>query len=153
MTHLDIWNTNYGQMKGRELNLQFDFQPLKVGNRSDFLACKWCAIYRWKILNKGYNFALSLISIGGWHTKLWDPKVVRVPGKNAIWMWPLWRSIEYTIRVKVMVSPKSGPWWISWVRICMWLILARKMLQQCNNQLVGWFCVGLCEWISVLLFF
>jgi hypothetical protein len=39
MTHLDIWNTNYGQKKGQESNWEFDSWPLKVGNRPDFLAC------------------------------------------------------------------------------------------------------------------
>ncbi len=28
---------------------------------------------------QGYNFALNLISIGGFHTKLWGPKVAGVP--------------------------------------------------------------------------
>jgi hypothetical protein len=42
-------------------------------------------------LNKGYNFALDLISIGGLHTKLWAPKLgfpshLGVPWQNAIWM-------------------------------------------------------------------
>jgi len=32
ITHLDIWNTSYGQKKGRESNWQFDFWPLKVRN-------------------------------------------------------------------------------------------------------------------------
>ncbi len=31
MTHLDIWNTSYGQKKSRESNWQFDSQSLKVG--------------------------------------------------------------------------------------------------------------------------
>jgi hypothetical protein len=31
MTHLDIWNTSYGQKKGRESNWQFDFRPQKMG--------------------------------------------------------------------------------------------------------------------------
>jgi len=35
--------------------------------------------YCWKALDKGYNFALELISIGGLHTKLWGPKVVKIP--------------------------------------------------------------------------
>jgi len=30
ITHLDIWNTSYGQKKGRKSNWQFDPQPLKV---------------------------------------------------------------------------------------------------------------------------
>jgi len=35
MSHLDICSTSYGKKKGRELNCQFDFWPLKVGNRPD----------------------------------------------------------------------------------------------------------------------
>jgi len=30
--------------------------------------------------------------------------------RKAIWMWAPWRGPEYTIRGKVVVSPKSGPW-------------------------------------------
>jgi len=52
MTHLDIWNTSYGQKKGQESNWQFDSRPLKVGNRPDFLVCKWCATYRWKAFDE-----------------------------------------------------------------------------------------------------
>jgi hypothetical protein len=46
------------------------------------------ATYRWKTLDKGYNFALDLISIGGMHTKLWDSKVVGVPILGT----PTWES-------------------------------------------------------------
>ncbi len=45
MTHLDIWNTSYGQKRGRESNWQFDSRPLKVRNRPDFLAWRWRATY------------------------------------------------------------------------------------------------------------
>jgi hypothetical protein len=79
MTHLDTSNTSYGQKKGQESNCQFDFRPLKVDNQPDFLACTWRATYRWKALDKGYNFSLDLISIEGLNTKLWGPKVARVP--------------------------------------------------------------------------
>jgi len=79
MTHFDIWNTSYGQKKVRESNCQFDSRPLKVRNRPNFLAFRWHATYLWKVFNEGYNFASNLISIRGLHTKLWDPKVVRVP--------------------------------------------------------------------------
>jgi hypothetical protein len=40
--------------------------------------CKWRATYSWKDLNKGYNFALDFTSIGGFHAKLWAPKVTKV---------------------------------------------------------------------------
>ncbi len=75
MTHLDTQNTSYGQNKGQESNWQFDSQLVKVRNRRDFLACRWCAAYHQKDLEKGYNFALDIISIGGLQTKLWGPKV------------------------------------------------------------------------------
>jgi hypothetical protein len=53
MTHLDIWNTSYGQKKGQESNRQFDSRPLKVKNLPDSLAFRWRATYRCKALDKG----------------------------------------------------------------------------------------------------
>jgi hypothetical protein len=46
---------------------------------------RWCVTYRWKALDKVYNFALGFISIEGLHAKLWAPKiaealVVRISG-------------------------------------------------------------------------
>jgi hypothetical protein len=145
MTNLDIWNTSYGQKKGLESNWQFDSQSLKVRNRPIFLAWRWCATYHCKDLDKGYNFDSDLILIGGLYTKLWGPKVAGVsilgifPRKKAIWMWASRRGAKYTIRGKVMASPKSGPWWVLWVRICPWFILAPKMFPQGTNQFVVWF--------------
>jgi hypothetical protein len=37
--------------------------------------------------------------------------------RKAIWMQALWRVTEYTIRGKVVASPKSGPWWVLCVRV------------------------------------
>jgi hypothetical protein len=48
MTHLDIWNTSYGEKKGWEFNWQFDSQSLKVRNCHKFLTCRCLATYRWK---------------------------------------------------------------------------------------------------------
>jgi len=156
MTHLDIWNTSYGQKKGWESNWQFDSWPLKVKNGPDFLTCSWCATYHWKSFDEGYNFAFDIISIRSLHTKLWGPKVAKVPTlrilgvpkQNAIWMWASWRSTEYTIRGKVVASPKSRPWWVLWIKVCMWLVLTPKVLQLCTNQFVVWFCAGSCDWLS-----
>ncbi len=86
--------------------------------------CKQHATYRWKAFNDGYNFALDLIAIRGLHKKLCAYKAVRiltvgissrdshlgVQGQKTIWMWPPWRGAEYTIRGKVVASPKSEPW-------------------------------------------
>jgi len=52
IAHLDIWNTSYGQKKGRESNCQFDSRPEKVGNPPDLLGCRWRATYRWKPLEE-----------------------------------------------------------------------------------------------------
>jgi hypothetical protein len=35
----------------------------------------------------------------------------------AIWMWVPWRVTEYTIRGKVVASPKSGSCWVLCVRV------------------------------------
>jgi hypothetical protein len=59
-----------------------------------------------------------------------------VPWQKAIWMWPSWRVIEYTIRGKVVASPKFELWWVLWVRVCSWFVLAPKVLQLCINHLV-----------------
>jgi hypothetical protein len=164
MTHLDIWNISYGQKKGRESNWQFDSRPLKVKNRSNFLACRWHATYRWKALDEGYDFVLDLISIGGLHTKIWAPKLwesqlwefrdshLGVLGQNVIWVLVPWPSTKYTIRGKVVASPKSRSWWVLWVRICPWLVLTSKVFQMCTNQLIVWFVqVRVNEWLLVIL--
>jgi hypothetical protein len=47
-------------------------------------------------------------------SRLWefqDPHL-GVPGQNAIWMWASWRGNKYTIKGKVVASPKYGPWWV-----------------------------------------
>jgi hypothetical protein len=62
-------------IKGPGVKLSINSRPLKVGNRPNFLACKWRATYCLKFFVEGYNFASDLISIGGLHTKLWTPKV------------------------------------------------------------------------------
>jgi hypothetical protein len=48
--------------------------------------------------------------------------------KKAIWMWASWRGIEYTVRGKVVTSPKSRPRWVLWVQVYSWLVLAPKVL-------------------------
>ncbi len=79
IVHLDIWNRSYGQKKGRESNCQFNSQPEKVENKPNLLSCRGCATYRWKALDKSYNFALDRIAIRGLLVKLWGSKVAGVP--------------------------------------------------------------------------
>jgi hypothetical protein len=124
--------------------------------RLNFLACRWHAIYHWKACDEGYNFALDLISIRSLNINLWAHKVARVqtlgisrlplgsPGQNAIWVLVPCLGTEYTIRGKVVASPKSGPWWVLWVRVCPSLVLAPKVFQLCIKQLVVWCYANLC---------
>jgi hypothetical protein len=147
-----IRNTSYDQKNDRESNWQFDSRPLKVGNRPDFLAWNWRAIYHWKALDRGYNFALDLIAIEGLHVKLWGPKVVEVPvvgisgfplrsprTKCHLDVVPVGRRKEYYKgegdgfpQVRAMVSLMSPS--------CPWLVLAPKVFQLCTNHLVLAFC-------------
>jgi hypothetical protein len=62
-----------------------------------------------------------------------------VPKQNDIWMLDPWPSTKNTIREKVVVSPKSGLWWILWIRFCSCLVCAPKVFQLCINQLVVYF--------------
>jgi hypothetical protein len=87
-------------------------------------------------------------NFGNFGTPTWESR-----DKNAIWMLVSWPSIEYTIRGKVMASPKSGPWWVLWIWVCPWFVLAPKVLKLCTNQLVVWFCAGSCEWLKCLSIF
>jgi hypothetical protein len=164
MTHLDIWNTSYGEKKGRKSNWQFDSRPLKVENRPDSLACGWCATYHSKAFNEGYNFALNFILFGGLYIKWYAPKVTEVPTLGISGLRDgspitkchlgagLGLGTKYTIRGKVVASLKSKLWWILWVRGCMWLVQTSKMLQLCSNQLVFGF-VQVCVSSWCLSFF
>jgi hypothetical protein len=83
IAHLDIWNTSYGQKKGRESNSResasFDSRRLKVMNRPEILGYRERATYRWKGLDEIYNFASDRIAIRGLLAKLWGSKVPGVP--------------------------------------------------------------------------
>ncbi len=91
MTHLDIWNTSYGQKKGQKSNWQFDSRPLKFKNLPNFLMCRWCATNCWNFFDEGYNFASDFISIEGIHTKLWGPKTCKSPNFGNFEI-PIWKS-------------------------------------------------------------
>jgi hypothetical protein len=145
--------------------VKFDSRPLKVDNRPDFLTCRWLATYRWKALNEGYNFASDLISIGGLHIKLCGPKVAGVPtlGISAL----PFGSPRTKCHLDANPVPKhivyykgeGGGFPQFWAVVslvnssCPWLVLTPKVLQLNTNQLVIWFCAGLCEWLNFLSFF
>jgi hypothetical protein len=157
ITHLDIWNTSYGQKKGRESNWQFDSWPLKVGNWPNFLVCRWRATYHWKSFDEGYNFTLDLVSIGGLHTKLWGSKVTGVLTLAILGlslMNPRTKShldVGLVERHKVYYKGEGGGFHRVWAVVslvnpsCLWLVLTPKVLQLCTITTLCWFCTGLCE--------
>jgi hypothetical protein len=161
MTHLNISNTSYGQKKGQELNCQFDSWPLKVGNCPDFLAFRWHDTYRWKVLDKGYNFFLNLILIGSFHTKLWAPKVTKVPTLGILRLplgspetkWHLGATPIVRHRVYYKGEGDGFPQiWAVVNLVSPWLLVVcpcTKMFQLCTNQFVIWFAqVCVSKWIS-----
>jgi len=127
-------------------------------SREFFHAWKWRATYRWKALNKGYNFALDLISIRGLHAKLWCPKVAKVL-TLAISGLPLWNprtkshlDVGPVERCRVYYKGEGGGF--SQVQavvslvcpFCPWFGLAPKVFQLCTNHLVWVFCRSV--WVS-----
>jgi hypothetical protein len=70
-----------------------------------------------------------------------------VRGQNDVWVLVLWAGTKYTIKGKVVVSPKFKLWWVLWIWICSWLVLTLKMFQLYTNQIVIWFCASSCEWV------
>jgi hypothetical protein len=87
-------------------------------------------------------------------SQLWEfqDSHLRVQGQNAIWVLVPRPGTEYTIRGKVVASPKSISWSVLWIWVCPWLVLTPKVLELCTNQLVVWFCAGL-KVIDCLSFF
>jgi hypothetical protein len=75
-----------------------------------------------------------------------------VSRQNDIWVLVPWLGTKYTIWGKVVVSPKSGPWWVLWVCVCSWFVHEPKMLKLRTNQLVVWFVqVHVSNWLLITL--
>jgi hypothetical protein len=158
IAHSDIWNTSYGQKKGRESNYQFDSRPQKVKNRLNLLSCRGRATYLWKALDKSYNFALDHTSIGGLFAKLWGSKVAGVPN-GGISELPLGSPgkkshLDVASMESCRVYYKGEGGGFPQVRAvvslecpcCLWLVLALKVLQLCTNHFVCVMCRSV--WVS-----
>jgi len=146
-THLKhkLWPID---MSGIKLAIWFLTIKSRESPRFPFVqvACDILLESSWKGLEFYFNPHFNRRSI----RKIMGPQSHGSPNfGNVIWMWASWSGTKYTIRGKVVASPKSGSWWVLWVRVCPWFILAPKVFQLCTNQLVVWFCVGPCEWLNV----
>ncbi len=81
-----------------------------------------------------------------WESQLgrfWDSHL-GVLEQKAIWMWGSWPTTKYTIRRKVVVSPKSRLWSV----LCVCVTRGLSQHQRCSNYalttLCG-FCASPCE--------
>ncbi len=90
-------------------------------------------------------------SFGNFEIPTWEfqDSHLGVLGQNDIWVLVSWLGIKYTIKGKVMVSPKFGLWWILWVRVCLWLVHAPK----CYNYTLFNLLFGLCRSMWVIELF
>jgi len=158
IAHLNIWNTSYGQKKGRESNCQFDSRPQKVGNRPDLLSYKGRATYHWKALDESYNFASDLIVIRGLLAKLWGSKITGVPF-GAISGLPFGSpgkkshlDVASVESYRVYYKGEGGDFPQVWAMVslvcpcCPWLVLAPRVFQLCTNHFVWVVCRPV--WVS-----
>jgi hypothetical protein len=158
IAHLDIWNTSYGQKKGRESNCEFDSRPQKLGNRPDLLSCRGRATYCSKALDENYNFASDHIAIRGLLAKLWGSKVAGV-SFGAISGFPLGSprknshlDVASVESYKVYYKGEGGgfPQVRAVVSLvcpcCPWLVLTPRVLQLCTNHFVWVVCKPV--WVS-----
>jgi len=141
-------HTSYGQTKGQKSNWQFDFRPLKIKNRPNFLTCRWRVTHRWKALDEGYNFSLNIISIKVLHAKLWAPKVAKVPivGISKLPLGNLETKCHLDVglveRHSVYYKGKGGsfPQVRAMVNLvsssCPWFVLTLKVFILCTNHLM-----------------
>ncbi len=114
IAHLNIWNINYGQKKGRESNCQFDSRPEEVRNRPEILGSRreLQLCFKPHFDPRSARKVMGLQSLGSPVVRDFGTPTRESRERKAIWMWAPWRGPEYTIRGKVVASPKSGPWWI-----------------------------------------
>jgi len=121
---------------------------------------RWRATYRWKTLDKGYNFSLDLISIGGLHKKLWASKVARIQISRISGL-STWESqdklgVDHVAKHKEYYKGEGGGFpqvWavvslVSFVFACDW-----SVHQKCSNYALTNLLFSLCKstWIIDLL--
>jgi len=90
--------------------LSADNVPHTVGKLSTRATTLLQTALRFKLFSQSYGAPKSRESqLAGFRDS--HARVLRESQeRKAIWMWALWRGPEYTIRGKVVASPKSGPW-------------------------------------------
>jgi hypothetical protein len=121
---------------------------IKSWESTDFWPCRQRATYRWKTLDKGYNFFLDLITIEGLHTRLCALKVAKVPdvqiSKLPLGSFGTKSHLDVATVESYIIYYKGEGGGFPQVRAmvclvspsCPWLVLAPKVLQLCTNHFV-----------------
>ncbi len=125
-------------------------KPLKVENRPLPDVRFECATWRWKSLDKGYNFGLDLVAIQICNRELWQFKVLGVRRDN--FGTPFWESWEFvpfgcSLRNQPQRILYGGRWWLplspgrgeSCVSKCPWQVPTPKGVPNAKLTRFGWF--------------
>jgi len=124
------------------------------------MVCKCYVTYFWKALNKGYNFALDLASIGGLHKKLrafqtsgsfnfenFEIPNLGVMGKMTFGVTPMASHRKHCKgEGGDLPPPKSGPWWTYESMY----VHGSSMYQKCSNYALTNLLFGLCRSIWII---
>jgi hypothetical protein len=138
--------------EGPGVELTIWFSTTKVRNQP--LPDIWFgnATWRWKALDKSYNFALDHIAIRGLFVKLWGSKVPGVPFGTISGL-PLGSpeknshlDVGFVENHKIYYKGEGGSFPQVWAVVslvcscCPWLVLAPRVLQLCTNHFVWVMC-------------
>jgi hypothetical protein len=122
------------------------FPTIKSQKLTRFVMYKQRETYRWKALDKGYNFSLDFIAIGGLHAKLCASKIARVqvvgisrlplgsPGTKSHVDVALVKSCRVYYKGEGGGFPQVRSVGSFVCSSCPWLTRAPKVLQLCNNH-------------------
>jgi hypothetical protein len=139
MTHLNTYNTSYGQKKGRESKCQFDFRPLKIKNCLNVLGGLFKKL-------KGLQSGTSP------NFKNLETPTLGFLRQNDIWVQPSWLDTKNTIGGKALASPSPGH------GECCESLYARSSFvhQKCSNYALINLLFRLCrcvnDWLTCHLF-
>jgi hypothetical protein len=130
IAHLDVWNTNYGQKKGQESKLAIWLPTIKSRELTQCPCVQAASDIPLESSQQGLQlhfkphcnrrFARQIMRLqshespkcGNFGTPTWESR-----NKKPFGCGPPWRGTKYTMRGKVVASPKSGLWWVLCVRI------------------------------------
>jgi hypothetical protein len=128
IAHLDIWNTSYGQKTIVKLPIWLLTQKSRESTRFTCLqtTCdiplessrrelQLCLRPHLDPSSSRKVMGLQSCESPSWRDFKTPTRESRE--RKTIWMWAPWRGAEYTIRGKVVASPKSKPWWVLCIRV------------------------------------